>query len=148
MSKLIIIRGVPGAGKSTKAKQIAESSSEQHIILEADMYWYKERGFYDFDFEHIARAHRWCLDTTKILLRNGHNVIVANTFTTMKEMNQYISFACELDIPIEVITLTTEFGSIHGVPDSVMDKMRNRIISNEVVLKAIEDMKNTFGCEQ
>lgn len=137
MNKLTIIRGVPGTGKSTKAKEIANNSPRGQIILESDMYFCRETGRYEFDFSQLGRAHDWCINTTKVLLREGHDVIVANTFTTMREMNPYLNFAVAFGANVEIITLTAEYGSIHGVPEENMQRMRDRFVSHETVMGAL-----------
>lgn len=135
MSKLIIVRGIPGAGKSTFAKTLL---CGHNILLEADMYLYKETG--DFHFSKLYRAHQWCLDTTKILMIQGKEVIVANTFTTWAEIVDYVKFAKELNYCIEVHTITTQFNSIHNVPIKTMNRMRARFQSHDSIMQKINEM--------
>ena len=101
------------------------------------MFFYKDTGNYDFNIELLHHAHRWCLNTAKIFLRQGKDVIVSNTFTQWKEMSDYIKFAKTLNIPIEIKTMSTQFKSIHDVPDDVMIKMKNRFESHEEIIRRI-----------
>lgn len=142
MAKLIIVRGIPGAGKSTKAQEIINTMCGYKVAhLEADMFFTKETGEYNFDVENLSRAHNWCLDTAKVFLRQDHIVVVANTFTIFKEVSPYIKFAVNNGIDFEVVTLTTEYGSIHGVPDDAMNRMRSRFVPHSEFVERCNNIK-------
>lgn len=126
MAKLWVIRGLPGSGKSTYAKQLMlDGVCGAHY--EADMYFMCD-GEYQFDATKLYRAHRWCLKSVKESLINGVDTVVSNTFTTRKELKPYLVLAAELGCEIEVITMTGEYGSIHDVSAETMQKMRNRFV--------------------
>jgi len=59
MKELFLLRGLPGAGKSTLAKSLGG----KHI--EADMYFEYE-GKYKFDASRLKEAHDWCQNTVKV----------------------------------------------------------------------------------
>lgn len=121
-NRLILIRGVPGSGKSTYAK----SYFNGHIHLEADMYFIQPDGSYDWAAERLGKAHSWCQESTKIFLNNNCDVVVSNTFTTRKELDPYINFAQDNDIPFVVFRMTAEYGSVHNVPQVIIEKMKTR----------------------
>lgn len=125
MQKFYIIRGLPGSGKSTLARQLASSSKFEHF--EADMFFY-ENGVYNFDRDRLMQAHDWCQTNTDRMLGHGMNVIVSNTFTTIKEMKPYFVMAKQYAIVPTVIHCQSNFGSIHGVPDEIMERMRTRFV--------------------
>jgi hypothetical protein len=56
----------------------------------------------------------------------GIDVIVSNTFTTMKEMRPYIDLANRLGAALDVVEMHSQYGSIHNVPEETMAKMRAR----------------------
>lgn len=122
--KLIIIRGLPGSGKSTKAKSLLRENPGWHHY-EADMYFVQD-GVYKFDGSKIGKAHEWCRTMTERALDEGYTVIVSNTFTTKFETQPYLDMAKKKNIPIEIILMTENYGSIHDVPQNVMEKMRKR----------------------
>ena len=123
---LFIIRGLPGSSKSTYARQLlAEGKIQAHF--EADMYFeHVTTGQYIFDPTKLGSAHRWCYEMTTQALEEGKSVAVANTFTTHKEMKDYVNFAKDSGYDLQIIVRTGNYGSIHGVPEEAMEKMRNR----------------------
>lgn len=114
-NKLIIVRGVPGTGKSTYAKSL------NIVHFEADMY-FQRGGNYEWDRRGLGSAHNWCLTEVASCLEAGMDVVVSNTFSTMKEMMPYL----KLGYPVEVVELTEVFGNIHDVPDQIIDMMHAR----------------------
>lgn len=124
MSKMILVRGLPGSGKSTVAKQLAYSDSAV-MHFEADMYWMVD-GEYKFDRYKLKNAHDWCRDKTLECLQKGIDVVVSNTFTTKKEMEVYFSMAKVFGIVPQVIVCQAQYGNIHNVPEETLAKMKAR----------------------
>lgn len=139
MTTLTLVRGLPGSGKSTYAKQLLESDPRSKH-LEADMYFIDRDGNYTFNPSWLRSAHTWCLDSATSCLISGTNVIVSNTFTTMKEMQAYLDVAIRHGITLEIIEIRTQYGSIHGVPEATMDKMRQRwaILPKDFNVKVVQ----------
>lgn len=123
--KLILVRGLPGSGKSTIAEQLSHISWMNH--LEADMYFMRD-GEYKFDVNKLGAAHAWCQNETRECLREGNPVVVSNTFTTIKEIRPYFDIAKELGIIPNVILAQGNFGNIHNVPEETLEKMRQRFV--------------------
>ena len=97
MAKLIIIRGIPGSGKSTMAKKmVAEGQADTH--WETDMFFLNERGEYIFNRNQLSDAHRKCQEKVRQDLEYNRRVIVSNTFVKKWEMQPYIDMAKELDV--------------------------------------------------
>ena len=126
MTKLTLVRGLPGSGKSTYASRLVNSHT-QHV--EADMYFIDRDGNYAFNPSLLHAAHVWCLDRTTAFLIGGTSVIVTNTFTTMKEMQAYLDVARRFGLKLDVIEMRSQYGSIHGVPEATMEKMRKRWVT-------------------
>ena len=134
MSKLFIVRGLPGSGKSTLAKRLAELLNAEH--WEADMYFVKD-GVYTFDGSKIGEAHDWCISNVQDAMHNNVDVIVSNTFTRYFEMEDYLDTATELGVEIIFIQCTANYGSIHSVPETTMQKMRDRWWTNDQIKQQI-----------
>ncbi len=126
MNKLIIIRGLPGSGKSTKAKQIVKADKTNRTKhFEADMFHILD-GEYHFNIDNAVSAHEWCLASTEHCLSKGYTVVVSNTFTTSKEVRAYLDIASKYGVEVEVITMREDYGNIHNVPQEVLDRMKSR----------------------
>jgi predicted kinase len=131
--ELVIIRGIPGSGKSTYAAECYP----RYIKLEADMYFINRNGDYKFDGAKIKDAHDWCFKTACILMNNGYNVVVSNTFTRVSKMQNYLDHAKSVNILVNVIRMNNDFGSIHNVPVEVIQNMKDRFedYPNEIKVK-------------
>ena len=118
---LVIVRGLPGSGKSTFAEKLGVGF--QHY--EADMF-FMVKGKYHFISELLPCAHKWCQEQARKDLEMGLHVSVANTFTMLWEMQPYLDMAKALSCWMDVVKCTGNFKNSHGVPDSVIEKMKER----------------------
>ena len=119
-SKLYIIRGLPGSGKTKLAQELV------NLVYEADMFFMKD-GIYQFNKDKISNAHDWCREQVKNAMRDGApRIAVSNTFVRRWEMQVYYEMAVLYDYQVTEITLTGRlFKNVHGVPDEVIERMRN-----------------------
>lgn len=135
MGRLTLIRGLPGSGKSTLAKALCSMLNSDEVYtthLEADMYFVdKTTGVYEYNRMEIGDAHEWCQSETYSELMAGRSVIVSNTFTKMSEMESYFHIAqdCLGTVP-NIILCQGDYGSVHGVPENIMENMRKRFEYN------------------
>jgi len=127
MKKLILLRGLPGSGKSTFADLIgARGAGYAHF--EADMYFMKD-GEYKFDPSQIKMAHNWCMiQTEKAMANDTSIIIVSNTFTQEWEMDFYYEKAKYYDYDVFSVILENRHGGVntHGVPEDKLEIMKNR----------------------
>src|SRR5687768_11874570 len=89
--KLIIMRGVPGSGKSTMAQKLAQIHNA--IIRSTDDEFIDENGNYVFDPNRLEWNHLKNQTKAEADLLFGHNVVIDNTNTTFKEMEPYLRSA-------------------------------------------------------
>lgn len=121
MPDLILLRGLPGAGKSTLAEALSYPS------YEADD-WFHLFNDGKFDGALLGAAHAWCQEQTRMSLKAGYSVIVSNTSTAEWEVDVYSKLADECGARLISLIVENRHGgeSIHNVPSSTIDKMRER----------------------
>ena len=125
MKELILLRGVPGSGKSTVAKLFGDAPCH----YEADMFFIDERNVYRFEPAKIKDAHNWCRHKTMEAMKAGHpTVIVSNTFTQEWEMDAYYELAKEYGYRVHTLIVENRHGGVneHVVPEYKLQAMKNR----------------------
>ena len=124
MKELFLLRGLPGAGKSTLAKSLNNS------YYEADAYF--QRGLndvYQFDASKLKQAHEWCRDLVWMdMLKNEPKIVVSNTFTQEWEMKPYFELAEKHEYRVYSIIVENRHGGVnqHGVPEEKLQQMADR----------------------
>ena len=127
MKELILLRGVPGCGKSTLAKLLVGDKDYCH--KEADMYFIDGKGNYNFDPSKIKDAHAWCKEETEFVMKYEHSpVVVSNTFTQEWEMESYYELAKTWGYTVFSIIVENRHGGVneHGVPADKIKQMIDR----------------------
>lgn len=121
MASLVVIRGLPGSGKSTAARKLIDAG---YTHIEADMYHInKKTGAYEFDYARKTAAWEWVKETLANLLRGGQNVVLAGVFPANNTL-QYLKDACNyLGADFTVLTAEADHGNIHDVPEDVLRGM-------------------------
>lgn len=122
MPKLILIRGLPGSGKSTMAQALL-AAGEVNEHCEADM-WLDYSTPYSAD--KAKTAHAQCIKATSATLTAGYSVVVSNTFTRQWEMQPYFDLADQVGASIQVLVATGNYQNIHNVPATAIAAMRER----------------------
>ena len=120
--ELFLLRGLPGAGKSTLAKSLGGKR------IEADMFFETEDG-YKFDATKIKDAHSWCQNMVGSWMSDEEErIVVSNTFTQEWEMQFYYDWAKDFDYKVFSLVVENRHGGIneHNVPQETLDKMKNR----------------------
>jgi adenylate kinase family enzyme len=129
VKKLILIRGLPGSSKTTKALEIL-SENPDFVHFEADMFFIsRETGEYKFDATQLKYAHNWCQDVVETWMENSEErIVVSNTFTQEWEMKAYYELAEKYGYRVHSIIVENRHGGVneHGVPDDKLEVMKSR----------------------
>lgn len=126
--QLIVLRGVPGSGKTTFARTLAAALGRDALVIAADDWFDMNRGGI-FDASRLSDAHAWCRSETEKALSAGRSVVVHNTCTTERELTPYVELAETHGARLTVLVVENRHGgrSVHGVPEATVEKMRARL---------------------
>ena len=119
---LIILRGIPGCGKSTLADIISK------FVCTADDYHMVD-GEYKWKLENLHASHVWCQHKAEGMMeKKSSPIVVANTSTTVKEMKTYNELAEAYGYTVFSVIVENRHGGVnsHGVPEEALEKMKNR----------------------
>lgn len=143
---VIILRGLPGAGKSYLRSQIADISPSYDVIS-ADSYWLRPDGKYSFNFKELGAAHDWAHKNFLYSISKENEdpplvVLVDNTNITLKDCKFYIDAAISAGWNIVLWESGTEWAfnpqicfekNTHGVPLETIKNMQAKWISSEEI---------------
>jgi len=135
--ELILMRGLPGSGKSTKAKSLAGDFGQ--VFSTDDYFCLNEENEYRFDATLLHKAHKWNQRRSlAAMTANIPIVVIDNTNTTVRELRSHlphIELARQLGYTVRIEESDTEWrfranelfarGS-HNVPQAHIEKMLNR----------------------
>jgi predicted kinase len=125
MKALIILRGIPGSGKTTVASVLQDELS---TVYSADDYFMHD-GVYKWDASKIGNAHAECQSNVAHAMKNGQpKIFVANTNTTKKELEPYYRMAEEHGYKVYSLIVENRHNgqNVHNVPKDTLEKMSNR----------------------
>lgn len=119
---LIILRGIPGAGKTTFAELLNGEicCADDYLII---------NGKYTWSIENSKVAHSKCQEKCESLMeKQTETIIIANTNTTESQLHIYYMLAKQFGYKVfSVIVENRHNGkSTHSVPEETINKMINR----------------------
>ena len=107
MKELFLLRGVPGAGKSTLAKSLGG------MHIESDKY-FMDGDEYKFDPSKLKDAHEWCRSSVGGLMINEEpKLVVSNTFTQEWEMKPYYDLAERYGYKVYSLIVENRHGGVN-----------------------------------
>jgi predicted ABC-type ATPase len=140
MPKVIVMRGLPGSGKSTTVKTIKffqeKELGQDVFVVSADNYFMTEDG-YRFDASKLGEAHAACMREFIRVLEAHHDndftLIVDNTNISAVEIAPYMLVASAFGVKAEVWTIEVQTvdlatcvqRNVHGVSEDTIFRMDN-----------------------
>lgn len=119
----VVLRGLPGSGKSTFAALLSRSHGFVH--LEADSH-FMTNGKYTFDPLRAADAHAVVVRDALSAMQAGRKVVVANTHVRLWEMAGIVGATQLAGRTLCFVECVANWGNIHDVPLVSLDAMRAR----------------------
>ena len=97
----LILRGLPGSGKSTFAanfKRLCDVNGWKCEVCSADHWFLHAGGFYQFRPSELSTAHRHCQGMCLLALREKrHVIIIDNTNLDLEHVEIYKDFAATVE---------------------------------------------------
>lgn len=126
---LILLRGVPGCGKTTVANLLLGESYAGEMYA-ADDYFARPKGGYEFDRDKLGEAHRQCQENVKEAMQEEVSpIIVHNTSTMEKELAPYQELADSFGYQVGYLVVENRHGGVnqHNVPEEALARMEQRL---------------------
>ncbi|XP_063242296.1 uncharacterized protein LOC134542183 isoform X2 [Bacillus rossius redtenbacheri] len=136
---LILLRGVPGSGKSHLARHLVKMSVVGHFtdyVFSADDYFTTRNGQYVYDPSRLSEAHEWVRRSIEDKMKRCESpLFVDNTNIQSWEMQPYAVLAIKYGYVLELLEphntwryeekqLTKR--NVHGVPQQKIREMLRR----------------------
>ncbi|XP_015687441.1 NEDD4-binding protein 2 [Protobothrops mucrosquamatus] len=159
---LVLLRGLPGSGKSYLARVLLEDNP-CGIMLSTDDYFYQKNGQYQFDADCLADAHEWNWKRAKEAFEKRITpIIIDNTNTQAWEMKPYIALSQQHKYKVIFREPDTwwkfkpkelERRNVHGVSKEKIKRMLERyehcLTVNSILNSSIsDDMKKVATCAE
>lgn len=124
---LILLRGLPGSGKTTLAHVLNENG--KYPVFSVDDFFTDATGKYHFEFEKNHLAYKQCEENTRNAMKAGtEKIFLDNTFTLEWEMEPYFKMAAENNYQVHVITVENRHAgnNVHGITNEQLKKMAEK----------------------
>jgi predicted kinase len=128
MKVVVINRGLPGSGKSTRTRLKYPTA----VVASAD-HWFERSGKYLFDARQLPKAHAACKAVWKEAMERGVPVIVVDnthvqkwTYADVLEKAAVYGYQVEFEVTFDGSLSDAELAArnAHGVPESAIASMR------------------------
>lgn len=134
MNQLIILRGIPGSGKTTFADYLQDIIEGCEIYAADD--FFMVNGQYTFDVSKLHQAHEACQrNVLDAMIEEVPCIVVHNTSTTERELAPYLEMAQVHYYNVTVLVVENRHGNsnIHGVPEEKLGQMKQRLMGSIIL---------------
>lgn len=137
LGQTIILRGLPGSGKSTKTRE----SQLDAVVCSADDFLIEPDGSYFWTKERRTQAHYACLKKFTANIQTEKTLIVDNTNTTIAEIAPYYALSKAFGRSTTILTfdISPELSAqrnLHQVPGSAIRRMHFDMLQAEKLFPA------------
>ncbi|XP_007954146.1 NEDD4-binding protein 2-like 1 [Orycteropus afer afer] len=132
---LYLLRGLPGSGKTTLARQL-QHDFPRALVFSTDDFFFRDDGSYEFNPDFLEEAHKWNQKRARKAMRNGISpIIIDNTNLHAWEMKPYAVMALENNYEVIFREPDTRWKfnvaelarrNIHGVSREKIQRMKER----------------------
>lgn len=143
MTKLLtILRGIPGCGKSTHAKELMAQSPLTVYCSADDFFCQNPNNEYRFDPTKLVEAHAYCRDTVIQAMIDEVDIIVDNTNIRLPEFTTYLMLVKLAKYKVKIIDFKAlsidrirkcAERNVHGVPVNVLLDMAYKMDNLEKI---------------
>nr|XP_014349577.1 PREDICTED: NEDD4-binding protein 2-like 1 isoform X2 [Latimeria chalumnae] len=153
--KLFLLRGLPGSGKTTLARQLKHEFPSA-VIFSTDDYFIDKDGRYFFERDRLGKAHEWNQTRARTAMKQGKSpIIIDNTNIQAWEMKPYVNMALKNDYEVtfrepdtywKFNTRELERKNTHNVPREKIERMKEQYtcdISIDDVLDSEDPTSNS-----
>ena len=157
MSKCIILRGIPGSGKS----YLSEKYKEQGYTICSSDDFFMKNGQYVFNIKQLGIAHARCRDKFETAISSRKNVVVDNTNINLADISSYVKLINEIDPSYDVSIIEVEHNSLDeaikhrtdnsygkNIPEERMNEMHSKFLDKkykEVLPERFPELKISFS---
>lgn len=121
---LLLLRGLPGSGKTTFAQLLSRSSGFSCFSL--DSFFTNADGEYHFDYKTNHLAYKECQSRVEEAMKQEDvAILVDQTFALLWEMQPYLDLAKKYKYQLFVCTMENRHNgrNLHAISDEQMLKM-------------------------
>ena len=151
---LVVMRGLPGSGKTTLARRLVQLAG-CGVVLSTDDYFYeKGRGQYMFRAEQLSEAHAYNQQRASEAVKNKNRlIIIDNTNTCSWEMKPYVELGLNNFYSVRILEAETDWRfkprllaqkNSHGVPRQTIEAMLERYEKDLTLEKLLSQWKLTI----
>lgn len=140
---MILLRGLPSCGKSTRARELA--GGDESIIFSADKFWGNtpEEYVLNWNKDKLYTAHTWCQNLTRAAMqRQSPLVIVDNTNVRLSEMMVYFGMAVQYQYRVRIEEPVSPWW-VNDIAPLLTDKEANRDRLDELAKMLAEKSRDT-----
>ncbi|TPX66282.1 hypothetical protein SpCBS45565_g04595 [Spizellomyces sp. 'palustris'] len=135
---MYIMRGAPGSGKSTVARNLLLKNGNKGCILSTDDFFCIDTGNYEFNAAKLAEAHEWNQERARDAISSSLSpIIIDNTHTQKWEAKPYVEMGLKQGYTIVVVEPETPWWkeknvielaqrNTHGVSAEAIQRMVGR----------------------